>query len=131
MTDLKIGLTASTSETVLYTNIASALGSGSLSVYATPAMVALMEKAACSALAPYLDATASSVGISMNITHDAATLPGKIVTATAELVDIIGRKLTFKVTAQDEHSIIGKGTHERFIVDKENFIAKLKIKEDK
>lgn len=131
MTDLKIGLTASTSETVLYTNIASALGSGSLSVYATPAMVALMEKAACSALAPYLDATASSVGISMNITHDAATLPGKIVTATAELVDIIGRKLTFKVTAQDEHGIIGKGTHERFIVDKENFIAKLKSKEDK
>lgn len=131
MTNMKIGLNASASETVLYTNIASALGSGSLNVYATPAMIALMEKAACNALAPYLETTSSSVGISMSVTHDSATLPGQIVTAIAELVGIDGRKLTFNVKAQDGYGIIGKGTHERFIVDRENFIAKLKNRESK
>jgi Predicted thioesterase len=128
MTEMKIGLTAKAVETVLYTNIASALGSGNLSVYATPAMIALMEKAACNLLSPYLENDSSSVGISMNITHDSATLPGKIITATAELISIEGRKLTFKVSAQDEYGIIGKGIHERFIVNKEKFMAKLKNK---
>jgi fluoroacetyl-CoA thioesterase len=128
LTDMKIGLTATAVETVLYTNIASALGSGNLAVYATPAMVALMEKASCNTINPYLESGSSSVGISMNITHDSATLPGKIVTATAELVSIDGRKLTFKVSATDEYGIIGKGIHERFIVNKEKFMAKLKNK---
>jgi fluoroacetyl-CoA thioesterase len=131
MTEIKIGLTATAIETVLYTNIASALGSGNLSVYATPAMVALMEKAACNILNPYLESDSSSVGVSMDITHDAATLPGKIITATAELVEVDGRKLTFKVSAQDEYGIIGKGIHRRFIVNKEKFITKLKNKESK
>ena len=131
MTEMKIGLEAAATETVLHTNTASALGSGNLSVYATPAMIALMEKAACNVLTPYLDKESSSVGISMNITHDAATLPGKTITATAELLAISGRKLTFKVTAQDEYGIIGQGIHERFIVNKEKFIAKLKNKESK
>jgi predicted thioesterase len=131
MTEIEIGLTATASETVLYTNIAAALGSGNLSVYATPAMVALMEKAACNILSPYLETGSSSVGTSMNITHDSATLPGKIITATAELVAIDGRKLTFKVSAQDEYGIIGKGMHERFIVNKEKFLDKLKNKESK
>jgi len=131
MNEITIGLKATASETVLYTNIASALGSGNLSVYATPAMVSLMEKAACNVLNPFLESDSSSVGISMNITHDSATSPGKIVTATAELIAINGRKLTFKVSAQDEYGIIGKGMHERFIVNKEKFIAKLKNKESK
>ncbi len=131
MTEIKIGLTATAIETVLYTNVASALGSGNLSVYATPSMVALMEKAACNAINPYLESDSSSVGISMNITHDSATLPGKIITATAELVEIDGRKLTFKVSAQDEYGIVGKGTHQRFIINKDKFMAKLKNKESK
>lgn len=128
MTEIKIGLTATASETVLTEKLASALGSGSLSVYATPSMVALMEKSACNALAPYLDTDSSSVGIGINVTHDAATLPGRTITATAELIEITGRKLTFKVTAQDEVSMIGKGTHQRFIINKEKFITKLKNK---
>lgn len=128
MNELKTGLTAQVSETVLFTNIASALGSGDLAVYATPAMIALMEKAACQLLSPYLPLENTSVGIQMNVSHSAATLPGQKITATAQLTAIEGRRLTFQVTAQDEHGTIGQGTHERFIVDREKFLAKLQNK---
>lgn len=131
MEELKTGLAATVSETVLFTNTAAALGSGSLNVYATPAMVALMEEAAVTAIAPYLDAASGSVGTKMNISHDNATLPGNVVTATAELTEIDGRRLVFKVSAQDKYSIIGQGVHERFIINNEKFMDKLKNKEVK
>ena len=128
MKELQTGLTATVSETVLYTNTASALGSGLLDVYATPAMVALMEKAAVTAIEPFLDETEGSVGIKMNISHDSATLPGKIVSASAELTAIDGRRLVFSVSARDEYGPIGQGVHERFIINNEKFLAKLKSK---
>ncbi len=101
------------------------MGSGSLQVFATPCMVALMEQAACNAVDPCFDDSESSVGTLVNITHDAATAPGKKVTATATLVEVQGRKLVFEVTAADEDKQIGKGRHERFIINKEKFMAKL------
>ena len=131
MNELKAGLTATVSETVLHTNTAAAVGSGLLNVYATPAMIALMEKAAVETIAPFLEKNYGSVGTKMNISHDNATLPGNVVTATAELTEIDGRRLVFKVSAQDKYSIIGQGVHERFIINNEKFMEKLKNKEVK
>lgn len=125
MPELKPGL-AGTAETIVReTNTAIVMGSGSLQVFATPCMVALMEQAACNAVDPCFNDSESSVGTLVNITHDAATALGKKVTATATLVEVQGRKLVFEVTAADEDKQIGKGTHERFIVNKEKFMAKL------
>lgn len=123
--ELKPGLTGTAETVVRETNTALAMGSGSLHVFATPCMIALMEQAACNAVASCLDEESTSVGTLVNITHDAATAPGKKVTATATLVEVEGRKLVFEVTAADEDKQIGKGTHERFIVNKEKFMAKL------
>lgn len=125
MPELKPGL-AGTAETIVReTNTAIAMGSGSLHVFATPSMIALMEQAACNAVAACLDEESTSVGTLVNITHDAATGMGKKVTATATLTAVEGRKLVFEITAADEDKQIGKGTHERFIVNKEKFMAKL------
>lgn len=125
MPELKPGLTGTAETIVRETNTAIAMGSGSLQVFATPCMVALMEQAACNAVNPCFDDTESSVGTLVNITHDAATALGKKVTATATLVEVEGRKLVFEVTAADEDKQIGKGRHERFIINKEKFMAKL------
>ncbi len=125
MPELKPGLTGTAETIVRETNTAIAMGSGSLQVFATPCMVALMEQAACNAVDPCFDDSESSVGTLVNITHDAATAPGKKVTATATLVEVQGRKLVFEVTAADEDKQIGKGRHERFIINKEKFMAKL------
>lgn len=124
--ELKPGLTGTAATIVRETNTALAMGSGSLLVFATPSMIALMEQAACNAVAACIDDESSSVGTLINITHDAATGMGKKVTATATLKEVQGRKLIFEVTAADEDKQIGKGTHERFIINKEKFMAKLK-----
>lgn len=123
--ELKPGLTGTAETVVRETNTALAMGSGSLHVFATPSMIALMEQAACNAVAACLDEESTSVGTLVNITHDAATGMGKAVTATATLTAVEGRKLVFDITAADEDKQIGKGTHERFIVNKEKFMAKL------
>lgn len=123
--ELKPGLTGTAETVVRETNTAIAMGSGSLQVFATPCMVALMEQAACNAVDPCFNDSESSVGTLVNITHDAATALGKKVTATATLVEVQGRKLVFEVTAADEDKQIGKGRHERFIINKEKFMAKL------
>ena len=124
--ELKPGLTGTAATIVRETNTALAMGSGSLLVFATPSMIARMEQAACNAVAACLDDESSSVGTLINITHDAATGMGKKVTATATLKEVQGRKLIFEITAADEDKQIGKGTHERFIINKEKFMAKLK-----
>ena len=123
--ELKPGLTGTAETVVRETNTALAMGSGSLHVFATPGMIALMEQAACNAVAACLDEESTSVGTLVNITHDAATGMGKAVTATATLTAVKGRKLVFEITAADEDKQIGNGTHERFIVNKEKFMAKL------
>lgn len=118
-------------ELVTENNTAVSVGSGSLAVYATPAMLALMEKAACEAIAPILNAGETTVGTNLNVDHVAATPVGMTVSATAELVSRDGRKLVFNVTASDESGIIGKGTHERFVVLSDRFTEKTYSKLDK
>lgn len=125
MSNLQAGLTGTAFTTVTGSNTAQTMKSGSLPVFATPSMCALMEEAACAALVGCLDPGMSSVGISLAITHSAPTALGAQVTATAQLIGFEDRKLTFSVEACDEHGLIGKGRHERFIIDSQKFMAKL------
>ena len=121
----KIGMTFTSEAIVSSVNSAAAMGSGDLPVFATPAMVALMENAAMNAVAPALSQGLTTVGAEMNTTHVKPSAIGARVQATATLTAVEGRKLTFIVEASDESGVIGKGTHVRFIVDKERFMAKL------
>ncbi len=105
-------------------NTAAAMGSGALAVYATPAMVALMEATAAESVAPLLGAGRSTVGTALDIKHLSATPAGMAVWCESELTAVEGRKLTFFVRAFDGAGVIGEGTHERFIVDDERFIEK-------
>ncbi|MDR1603544.1 MAG: thioesterase [Gracilibacteraceae bacterium] len=103
-------------------NTAAALGSGSLPVFATPALVALMEQAAVNALA--LAAGETSVGVSVEIRHTAASGVGRLVRAEAEVTEEKGRRLVFRVSAADENGPVGAGRHERVIVNSAAFLAK-------
>lgn len=107
---------------------AKTMGSGTLDVFATPAMAALMEKTAWQSIAPYLQEGQGSVGTRLDITHDAATPLGMTVTCSSELIRIDGRRLVFEVTASDEKEIIGRGIHERFIIDNDKFLTKTAAK---
>lgn len=111
------------------TNTAIAAQSGSLQVYGTPFMIALMEKAACEAIADYLDEGETTVGTNIDVSHIKASGIGAVVTATAILDDVDGRKLTFSVTVkEDSGAVIGKGTIERFVVLAEKFMKKVETK---
>ena len=126
--ELKIGLMFEISEEVTLNNTASALGSGGIDVYATPAMIALMEKAAMNAVQPALVEGLSTVGTMVNIKHMAATPVGMTVTAKAELIEVSEKRLLFKVEAFDGKDKIGEGTHERFIISVEKFISRVNMK---
>ena len=105
-------------------NSAKTMGSGTLNVFATPAMTALMEETAWKSVAPYLEEGCGTVGTLLNITHDAPTPFGMKVWCESELVEVDGRRLVFQVTAYDEKGRIGGGRHERFIIQNEKFQAK-------
>ncbi len=105
-------------------NSAKTMGSGTLNVFATPAMTALMEETAWKSVAPYLEEGCGTVGTLLNITHDAPTPFGMKVWCESELVEVDGRRLVFQVTAYDEKGKIGGGRHERFIIQNEKFQAK-------
>lgn len=100
------------------------VGSGDLLVYATPCMVALMEGAACEAIAEAIPEGKTSVGTALNIEHIAATPVGLEVWAEAEVTEVDGTVLTFSVAAYDEAGQIGKGSHRRVIVDAQRFLDK-------
>ena len=100
------------------------VGSGSLLVYATPCMVALMEGAACEAIAASLPEDKTSVGIELAITHVSATPVGLAVTAEAEVTAVEGSVITFRVTASDEKGKIGEGIHKRALVSTQRFLEK-------
>ncbi|MFT4071571.1 MAG: thioesterase family protein [Dysgonamonadaceae bacterium] len=122
---LKEGLTYESKTTVNEDNLACTLGSGDMKVFATPAMVALMENASMKAVADYLPEGSSTVGAAMNTTHTKPSGLGQTIHATATLIEIDRRKLTFRVVAKDEEGNIGEGTHIRFIVDREKFLSKV------
>ncbi|WP_456156475.1 thioesterase family protein [Veillonella sp.] len=119
------GQTAIATVTVTESNIAKTMKSGSLEVFATPAMCALMEEAAQAAVQPHLEEGEGTVGISLSISHDAPSPIGSTITATATVTAVEGRKITFAIEASDGVGIIGKGTHERFVINNEKFMTKV------
>lgn len=126
--NLAPGLTGEKSDVVTENNTAICYGSGNVPVYATPAMIGLMEGAAVAALAAHLPGGVSTVGTDLKVKHTAATPVGLTVRATAELLEVDGRRLVFAVQAFDEREQIGAGTHERFVIQVEKFLAKAAAK---
>lgn len=107
-------------------NTAKAVKSGSLDVFATPMMIALIEEATCSACAPLLEEGETTVGTKISVSHDKASGLGNKITAHASLDNIDGRKLSFSVYAEDSNGdVIGKGTVERFVVLTDKFMKKV------
>ena len=125
---MEIGIKGKIAIKVTEENTAAALGSGTLRVFSTPAMIALMEKTAWESVAPYLAEGESTVGISLNVKHLAATPVGDTVACESELAEIDRRRLVFTLKVTDSTDVIGEGTHERFIVSNEKFIAKAEAK---
>ena len=103
---------------------AKSVGSGTLAVYATPAMLALMERTAAESVEQTLEEGKTSVGTKLNAEHLAATPVGMEVICSSELVEVDNRRLVFKIEAYDESGIIGRAEHERFIVDADRFLEK-------
>ena len=121
---LETGIKGSAEARVTQDNSAEKMGSGDCPVFATPAMVALMEEAAGHSVSAHLNEGETTVGVSLNIRHVAATALGRTVRAESELIEADGRKLLFRVTAFDEVGEIGGGEHARAIVNREKFIAR-------
>lgn len=118
------GLKGRSETTVTEQNTANAIGSGLVPVFATPYMIALMENAAASSLLPYLESDEGTVGTQLNVAHTSATPIGMRVWAETTVTAVDGKKITFDVAAFDEAGEIGRGTHERFIIKPERFLAK-------
>jgi fluoroacetyl-CoA thioesterase len=121
---LQAGIKGKKEITVTLDKTAKAMGSGTMDVFATPAMIALMENTAFESVAPELEEGSGTVGTALDIKHVSATPVGMKVTCESELVKVDGRALTFSVKAFDEAGLIGEGTHERFIVFEEKFQKK-------
>ena len=122
--EITIGMKGTAQNLVEREDTALEVGSGSLLVYATPCMVALMEGAACKAIEEALDEGKTSVGTQLNISHLSATPVGLEVTAEAEITAVEGNTLTFKVAAYDEKGLIGEGTHTSVIISSQRFLEK-------
>ena len=122
---MEIGLTYTSTLMVSHDHVAAVMGSGDLHVFATPAMVALMENAAMLAVADYLPEGSTTVGAVMNTSHVKPSPVEETIRATAVLTTIEGRKLTFEIKAEDSKGIIGEAVHVRYIVDRERFMSKL------
>lgn len=121
---IAIGLKGRAESVVTEHNTAISAGSGTLPVFATPWMCALMEQAAWTAIAPALAEGESTVGTKLSISHSSATPVGLRVWAESEVTLVEGKRVEFKVAAYDEAGLIGEGTHERFLVTNERFLAK-------
>jgi fluoroacetyl-CoA thioesterase len=128
MHELAPGLIGEAATVVTETDTAGHWGSGLVPVFGTPALVGLMEGAAVQALAGRLPPGRTSVGGRIDVHHLAPTPMGMHVRARAELLEVEGRRLVFHVEAWDEVEQIGRATHERFIVDEEQFVAQAKAK---
>ena len=119
-----VGMKATVDALVEREDTAAEVGSGSLLVYATPCMAALMEGAACEAIASGLAEDETSVGIELNLQHTAATPVGMEVRAEAEVTTVDGKIITFTITAYDEAGQIGKAEHKRAVVNAQRFLDK-------
>lgn len=130
MSELKPGISGGAKMTVAVGNTAMEVGSGGVPVFATPMLVAVMENAAVNALSGKLAEGMSSVGTKIEVAHTAATPLGMTVTAQAELLELDGKRLLFKVTASDEAGPVGEGLHERYIIDRTKFLDRMETKKN-
>ena len=121
---IPVGTKGRAEDVVRAENTAQAMGSGTLPVFATPAMTALMEKAAWTSLAPFLEKGESTVGTRLEVTHDSASPLGIRVWAESEVTLVDRKRIVLKVAAYDEKGLIGQGVHERFIITDDRFLAK-------
>ncbi|MGO8949217.1 MAG: thioesterase family protein [Ktedonobacterales bacterium] len=122
---LAVGMRNEASLVVAEEHTAAHFGAGGVQVFGTPMMIGLMESAAWLLVQPELTAGETTVGILVNVRHLAATRIGQTVTATAELTEIDGRRLVFRVSAFDDRRVVGEGTHERAVVQLDRFLARL------
>ena len=127
---IEIGMEGRREAAVTEENTARAMGSGLAPVFATPAMVALMEGAAVAALAPGLEEDQDSVGTHLDVSHLSATPVGMKVWAQAVVTAVEGRTVTFQVPAYDEKGLIGQGTHQRALISPARFLARAQAKLD-
>lgn len=125
---LEAGITNTESTMVTEQNTAAALGSGTVAVFATPAMINLIEYACAQCVQDKLEPGQTTVGTHLNVSHDAPTPIGMEVRCTCELSKVDGRALSFTVEVTDGTGVVGKGTHDRFIVDKAKFESKANAK---
>jgi len=125
MIEIRIGASLEIGELVTASKCASAVGSGLLHVYSTPSMIALMEKTSYQCLEQFLDDHESSVGGEVNIRHLKPTAIGQTVLCRAEIIAFAGKKVAFEVLVTENGVPIGKGTHTRFVIDKEAFIKNI------
>lgn len=122
--EITIGMKGQASTLVEREDTALEVGSGDLLVYATPCMAALMEGAACEAIAPALGEIETTVGTVLNLEHLSATPVGMEVRAEAEVTAVEGKAVTFSIQAFDEAGLIGRGTHKRVVVSSQKFLDK-------
>ena len=128
LSQIKPGLTGTTAITVAHEHTAPFVGSGRIEVLATPVMINLFEAAALAAVEQLLPAGHQSLGIHLDVSHTAATPIGLRVTATAEVIHLEGRTITFKVAARDDFEEIGGGMHQRVVVSVERFDERVQRK---
>ena len=128
MDAVKPGLTGSADLTVGDEHTAPSVGSGAIHVLGTPVMINLMEAAALAAAEHLLPPGHQSLGIHLDVSHVAATPVGMKVQATAEVTEIEGNRIKFRVEARDEAELIGEGTHERVVVNVQRFDRKVQRK---
>lgn len=126
--EIKPGLQGTSTLVVADEHTAARFGAGGVRVLGTPMMIGLMENAAFSALQALLPEGQTSVGTRVDIRHLAATPIGMRVTATAELLEVDGRRLVFRVEARDEKELIGDGQHERAIITLDRFLSRVEEK---
>ena len=122
--NIEVGMKGEASTLVEREDTAAEVGSGDLLVYATPCMAALMEGAACEALADVIKEGQTTVGIELNLQHTSATPVGLEVRAEAEVTAVDGKVITFEIHAFDEAGEIGKATHKRVLVNSQKFLDK-------
>lgn len=123
MKELEVGIKNTGELTVTKEMTADAWGSGGQPVFATPAMIALMENTAWSSVEPYMEEGRTTVGAHIDVKHLSASPLGAHIACESELVEVDRRRLVFKVSAFDDAGPIGEGTHERFIIDVDKFMA--------
>jgi fluoroacetyl-CoA thioesterase len=123
---ISTGITGAETIIVEKKDTARQYGSGLAEVYATPALVALMENTAYKSIEPFLPEGYSSVGIQINVSHKKPSLPGSIVSCHSEVVKVEGKKIYFTLSANDEDGEIGLGEHVRYIINSKEFMERLK-----